>query len=482
MTTDAFATLQLSPDQGREDKTETSRSARWRPEPPGRGPARWLRAIAGVKEDILDWAPEERPRYTRLGAIILNTGLLAGLSLFVALGSVVHVFWPLLVPIAGFWAYVIISFDSWLISSTHGALTANRFRMFVPRLVISVLIGAVIAEPLLLWVFQPAIHKEVHDYRQKELSAYAGQWKVCNPDSGQLVQTPACSDFHLSIEGSPQSIEAERAKVQAQRVELKGQIDDVNKRLAEMNGLAHDECVGRPGRGLTGVPGEGHNCLRDRKEADQFRVDSHLDARQAELAGMDQEIVELTARVQQASQTYGQKVSEAIAAKVAEKRAGQGAIGLLDEDAALERLSDRSGFVLAAQWLLRLLLIALDCLPVFVKLMGGTTHYDRFVYAQLELDQELHGRYLRHQDRRNEDEARADVERFDGAERAARARRQSDQRAAIDELADRLYRRGRTGWRPDVGRFPDQRRAAEGGGLADARVNGSHRLDEADRV
>ena len=38
----------------------------YRPAPPSTGPARWLRALAGVREDVLDWVPEDRPRYTGL--------------------------------------------------------------------------------------------------------------------------------------------------------------------------------------------------------------------------------------------------------------------------------------------------------------------------------------------------------------------------------------------------------------------------------
>jgi len=50
----------------------------------------------------------------------------------------------------------------------------------------------------------------------------------------------------------------------------------------------------------------------------------------------------------------------------------------------------RSGLVLGAQLLLRLLLIAIDCLPVLTKLMGGTTAYDRRVARRLVIDEDLH--------------------------------------------------------------------------------------------
>jgi len=132
---------------------------------------RRLRAVAGVDEELLDWVPEERARYTRLGAIILNTGLLAGLSLATALTTFLHVSLWIVLPVALVWAYVIVSFDGWLIASTHGVLSRSKWRMFLPRLVISLLMGAAIAEPLVLWVFDAAIHKNVLDVRQAMMAA-----------------------------------------------------------------------------------------------------------------------------------------------------------------------------------------------------------------------------------------------------------------------------------------------------------------------
>jgi hypothetical protein len=132
---------------------------------------RRLRGVAGVDEEILDWVPEERARYTRLGAIVLNTGLLAGLSLATALTTFLHVSLWIVIPVALVWAYVIVSFDGWLIASTHGLLSRSKWRVFLPRLVISLLMGAIIAEPLVLWVFDPAIHKNVLDTRQAEIDA-----------------------------------------------------------------------------------------------------------------------------------------------------------------------------------------------------------------------------------------------------------------------------------------------------------------------
>jgi hypothetical protein len=96
--------------------------------------------------------------------------------------------------------------------------------------------------------------------------------------------------------------------------------------------------------------------------ADKYRHDSQLSERQAELTALDRQITGLASDIETSSAAYGTQVDAAIKQKVAERRDDQGPfIGLLDEVAALGRLSAKSWFVFSAEWLLRLLLIALDC-------------------------------------------------------------------------------------------------------------------------
>lgn len=414
-----------------------------------RGFGRWLRMIAGVKEDILDWVPEERPRYTRLGAIVLNTGVLAGLSLLIALDTLVNVSWLLLLPAAALWAFVIVSFDGWLIASTHGVSDARRLRVFLPRLVISLLIGFVIAEPLLLWVFSPAIHKEVFDERQNELTAYESQWQSCNPASGVLVTTAGCANYRLNIKDSPQAVQEQLTTATIQRDQLKTMVDGLNGQWAELEKIARNECGGTPGPGLTGIRGNGAECKRDRQVADQYRMSSQLDKHQVDLTTLNQQLATLTGNLATAQQTAGQQISAAITEKVDAKRAAQGNIGILDEDKALGQLSDRSFFVFVAQWLVRLLLIAIDCLPVLAKMMSGTTAYDVLVSRQIEVGKRLHDKHLHLRERSDtadtdvqlqlaEYELRTRIEKINEADRTTRARRETDLDAEISKLAAKL--------------------------------------------
>ena len=118
-----------------------------RPAPPGRGPARWFRGCAGIKEDVMDWSPSDRAKYAGLGIIVFNTGCLAAFAMFSALTKIVIAPAAALVPVALGWGWMIFSVDRWLITSTHGMRGANRILVFIPRLVLAVLIAFTIAEP-----------------------------------------------------------------------------------------------------------------------------------------------------------------------------------------------------------------------------------------------------------------------------------------------------------------------------------------------
>jgi hypothetical protein len=423
----------------------------YRPVPRDHRLGRWLRSIAGVKEDALGWVPEERPRYTRLGAIILNTGCLAALSLLAALDKIFGVHWVFLIPVAAFWGWVIVSIDGWLVSSTHGMVRAARLRVFFPRLLLALLIGFVIAEPLVLRIFQPAINRQVLDTRTQEAVAYESLLHECNPEDGRPVDRNRCNDVGLNIKGSPDGVRQKLTEVTQERDGLKRSISGINKELEAKENLARAECNGRSGIGLSGIVGEGPNCGRDRMEADRFRTDSRLQEHQAHLTSLNQEIVELTAQLGNATLQYGQEVNKEIATKVEEKRSHHGKIGILEEEEALGQLSSRSFFVLSAHWLVRLLLIVVDCLPILTKLIGGTTTYDRLLSRQLVVDDELHDMESRLRKRRDtadkevelqqiEHNVRRGIERIAEADRMSREKRDAELDMQIDALAARLRR------------------------------------------
>lgn len=416
------------------------RSGPARPAPQDRGPGRVIRILAGVREELLDWVPEERARYTRLGLIVFNTGVLAALSLFAALHKISGAFWLVLLPVCAIWALLVMTFDGWLVASTHGVRSRRtKWAVFVPRLCISILMGAAIAEPLVLWVFQPAITQEVKGGRLQELDRESSVWTACNPTTGGRNTDPACRDHQLSLAGSPQSARDQQTRLKQQRDALQTTINGINAKVDQLQQLARDECSGNSGRGLTGRRGEGPNCRQLRSDVATFRSVNGLVAKQNELNDLNSRITALDTTIKNSADTYAGQVATAIKAKVDEKRSTQGDIGLLDEMAALDRLSDRNAAVWLGQWVLRLLLIAIDCMPVLTKALGGKTMYDDVVADQLDANGVMHAKYLSFQEQSFEHRRRAETEELDAGDRAMRAKRRADTRRSVDVLFAELY-------------------------------------------
>ncbi|HET9517974.1 MAG TPA: DUF4407 domain-containing protein [Actinoplanes sp.] len=357
------------------------------PAPPGRGPGRWLRRVAGVHEDLLDWVPQERPRYTWQGAIIVNTAVLAGLSMLVLLSRTGLPGW-LLAPLALLWAFVILTFDAWLVSSTHGVTGRNKVATYLPRILISVLMGAVIAEPLLLAVFAPAIHTEVRQQRLRDIDAYEHRLRACNPVSGEAPT--GCTEL-LNVANPLVSIRTDLTRKTELRDTLQQQVAAINAELARRENVSRAECNGtKINSSTTGVVGEGPNCRRNRREADRYRESSDLAGREADVSRLSREIAALTAEEATAGKAYAAAVHAEIAAKVADARNSQQQIGILDEDRALGTLAANSVFVAVGSWLLRLLLIVVDCLPVLTKLLTRSTTYDALLSRQADVTDRLH--------------------------------------------------------------------------------------------
>lgn len=298
------------------------------------------------------------------------------------------------------WAALILTFDGWLVASTHGATGRGRLAIYLPRLAISVLMGAVIAEPLLLAVFAPAIHTQVSQDRKQMLDDYENRLRECNPVSGEPATKVDCAD-RLNVENPLISIRNDLTRKTRLRDAQQAELRRINTELARREAVSRAECNGtKISKTTTGLVGEGPNCARNRKEADRFRASSGIDAREAGVTRLSREIAALTADEAAAGRTYAAAVHTKIDEKVADARNALQKVGILDEDRALGVLAAGSGFVAVGSWLLRLLLIVVDCLPVLTKLLSRPTTYDALLSRQLNVTDRLHDRYLTSREQR----------------------------------------------------------------------------------
>jgi hypothetical protein len=379
----------------------------YRPARPDNGPGRWFRACAGIKEDVMDWVPSERAKYAGLGIIVLNTGCLAVFAMFTALGKIVPAPAFALVPIALVWGWIIFSVDRWLITSTHGIRGINRVLIFVPRLVLAILLAFTIAEPLTLRIFQNTLDSTVQIDRTAQLVTYQSQLQSCNPVSGQWVNSAACASYHLTVANPPYAAQLKLATAREQQAQQESAINAEEAQEQQLTAIALGECAGTAGTDMTGQAGDGARCKADWAAAKSYAQQSSLATKQAQLAQLQKSIAGAIQQSGAAQQTYATQLHAAITAAVATKQKDQGKqIGIIDEWSALEQLSSQSAFVFFGHWLLVLVMMALDCLPILAKLMGGSSTYDQLIAEQRASDERVYETDVRF----NEETATVDKE------------------------------------------------------------------------
>ncbi|WP_165401199.1 DUF4407 domain-containing protein [Herbihabitans rhizosphaerae] len=429
-----------------------------RPVAPDLSFKRRVRRIIGIREQVMDWVPEERPRYTKLAVIVLITGVISGLSMMIITTRLFTGWWTLLaVFVAVGWGYAILMIDSWLVSSMHGGRA--KVLTCLPRLLISILLGVVIAEPVVVFIFRPAIEQEVADKRNAELATFSSAWKACNPPTGEVIGRPECADHHLNLASSLTALRTHHDNLTAQRDQLRTDVASNLARWDQLERLARAECKGTPGAETTGVAGEGPECSRNRVVADQFRRGTRLDQRQADLADMDRNLVGLKDAVKQAENSYATDVESAIAAKIGEWKESRKTTGILEELDALGELADKSTPVNVAHWVLRLLLVLFDCLPVLTKWLNGRTAYDKAISREIETSRKLHEEHLTRSQKtdatiwdahhtRVQQEHRGQLHAMAEEDRRAKRQRERALDEEIERVADELRRESAWDLRP----------------------------------
>ena len=327
-----------------------------------------LRRVAGVDESLLDEVRTDRFRYSRLGGVIVGTATIAAISMWLGLTEVAGHSDLLLLPVALVWGLFIGNLDAWIVASLHGTRWRQQAWVVLPRLILAVIFGFLIAEPLVLRAFAPAIERNVRDTRQAELLAFETKLKMCNPTSGASAPAGACGDAQLALRAdSPAAVVRQIKELASQRRNLESAVHTSNSKLQELERTARLECNGTGGRGLSGEFGAGVNCARDRQQADNFRTTADTARQTRQLLNIKSQLRQLTHGLRAVTQTYERALNAAIQRRVSARRANQRSIGLLERLAALGRLVSKNWYLAFAEWFLRLLFVTIDCLPVIVK-------------------------------------------------------------------------------------------------------------------
>ncbi|GAA2498964.1 DUF4407 domain-containing protein [Streptomyces longisporus] len=425
----------------------------FRPDRPDRGRvAVRLRRLIGVREDVLDYVPEERPRYTRYGVVVLNTALLAGLSMAVALATYRSGL-PLtsVITVAVAWSGVILALDSWLVSTTHGIPPGRLLRTVLPRLVISLLLSISIAEPLLFQLFDKEIRQQIAVSNDEQVKHYEGMLIRCNPKTGEVDGSAACHDYQLNVKNSPAQLAKSIADNAAATKIMQARVDGINKAQSGKNSIATKECEPSKQNWVGRHYYTTEICENAKADAKSYHNSSRIGFYEGQLRKLTTTGSTLSAQQDRASASYGPALQRSVAAAEHKRRSELADDGLLTRAHALEAVAWNDWFAALIFVVVHLLLLGIDSMPVLGKLMSGSTTYDRLLVSRFETSRRIHAdeievQYacaeMEHEVQRHrvQLETTERMHRLEHEHRLAQAERSLKLRAELDRRAANLLR------------------------------------------
>jgi hypothetical protein len=355
---------------------------------------RFVLTLSGAHVQTLDLVPTERTRFESLGWAILITSGLAMVSMWFALASAVGINGFLALPVAVFWGFAIMGIDRWLINSIP--LDENRkWAIAVPRVLLAVLLGTLISTPLVLRVFQSEINAQIAKSQAVNYNNYLKTQK-----SGQLarkITTYGTELQYLNTVINSHGAQTGSTAADPELVAFNKQLTSLNGQLktwTSLQGKYYQEYICQLYGGRTcPKKGNGPAAKASKKNYDHATsqiatIKGQINHVQREIQTRDKQLNSNSAsaqknRYQEAltqrpviQNEYNTAVRQQNQLQQSFYAQNQASHGILARLEALSQLSNGNFTVTAARFLLFLLFLVIECLPVTVKLLQKPGHYE----------------------------------------------------------------------------------------------------------
>lgn len=369
--------------------------------------ARRLAVLGGAEGSVLDEVPTETPRFVQMFFVLAGTALVSAISMYFALVTGVRVMAWIAVPLALVWALIIFNLDRFLTSTMRS--TRNVWRLIglaIPRVIMAAVIGIVVAEPLVLQIFSNDIAREVNatnitQAQSDQDAVTSGPEKQALDAASERVaalESQAASGIVAGAETTTASASAAQASVDDLTAKLAAQQQVIDQARAiyqcEINGQGAGEV-----EGCSGVAGEGASSEAAEAQLAQAQASyddlaaklrtAEADLAAAQAAGTAEAGASEAQNKQQArdelpaAREQYQAALAAYDARAAEIASGNaGAVGLLSQIGALERLGEREPTLKWAHLLIAVLFFMIELLPVIVKVL--TSYGDPSLYEKAD--------------------------------------------------------------------------------------------------
>jgi hypothetical protein len=361
-------------------------------------------ALAGAHEEVLEFVPSERARFESLGWAILITSGVAAVSMWFALASALGINGILAFPIALAWGLVIMGIDRWLIVSMPDD-GPRKFAMAAPRLALALLLGTLISTPLVLRIFESEINAQMAKMQQQSYNTFLQQQQAS--DVAKRVSTYSGELTYLNNVIATQGAATAGTASDPELTSYNSQLTTLNTELSHWLTLKNQyygdyicQLYGGPA-----CPKKGYGPAAKASQANYNAASAEVSTLQGQINHVQGEIqtrdaylasnskADQQARYRQALtqqpivkgeyDTALQRQNELQASFFASNQAAHGILNRLE---ALSQLSSGNFTVAAARFLIFLLFLVIECLPVTVKLMQQPGLYEEALQAAREAE------------------------------------------------------------------------------------------------
>lgn len=297
--------------------------------------------IAGFKKDIIQDCKADGHHATMIGILLIVVGVYATIAWSIFFSSVVDE-WIFAIPLGLFMGLFIFFLDRALISSLAKSKQNFSFQFMASagfRLLLAVIIGYVLAEPVVNAIYHSEIDREA-----------------------QVLITEKNKALKDKLENEYQ---AEIAVLEARKVDLRNELDTYKTTYEKASDDFAREMDGTGGSGNVGYKEiarkkEGLlNTAKDNYETQRRRIQPKIDEADQRIAAIETEIT----------------------AKYDAFKAETSSIGPLLQSEALEslKLKDETGTLKYKHWLLLSILVLIELSAFIVKLIYSTKSYSETI-------------------------------------------------------------------------------------------------------
>jgi uncharacterized protein (UPF0335 family) len=307
--------------------------------------------LSGADQDVLSHCEGERSKFVAMGGTVLTTSVLATLAATFTTHQFLHVDLVPAIVLGLAWGLAILNLDRWLLISIRRQDSAwKTVGMALPRVVLAVLVGVVIAHPLVLRAFEPEVRAQATEDTQAAYSEGREDLR------DQFSRTSKLQESKRNLQSELKSVASGAALQGAPDYQdAVGELERLERRWDKAvyggKGTVAEELRFEVAAQRAQVASIRSRILtQERAQAKTSRVIAR-----GKLGGVQKRL----ARLEDEHETALHKL----------KKAHNEPIGLLDRVEALDNLTSEHSAMLWAQIFIFLFILAVDTMPALAKVL-----------------------------------------------------------------------------------------------------------------